>query len=211
MANGYVNSKCLPHMGIGSLLSQRLSDYCEQGRALKCDSKTHLSGEAWKEFGNVLTRGFGTFDSGVTWKKGLQQLKDKLYYAAWVFWKGLWCCEWRERLINRAGFTQRHLKCLHVSEEVPPGTIIGSPLSNPFWEIHMLGCLSEVFVHWHSLGNDLDELEISMWVRGCDLIEVMETPWDASHDWSAAMQSYRLFRKDRLGRWEGGVVFYLRK
>lgn len=33
----------------------------------------------------------------------------------------------------------------------------------------------------------------------------METWWDGSYDWSVAMEGYRLFWKDRLGRW-GGVI-----
>lgn len=48
---------------------QRLSDYCEQGRALKCGSKEELSGEAWKLFGKSLSRGFVTLGSGPMQKK----------------------------------------------------------------------------------------------------------------------------------------------
>lgn len=33
-----------------------------------------------------------------------------------------------------------------------------------------------------------------------DLIAMTETWWDESHDWNAAFDSYRLFRKDRRGR-----------
>lgn len=56
---------------------QRLSDYYEQGRALKCGIKTDLLGEAWKLFGNGLSRGFGTLGLRAYARKGVQQLKDK--------------------------------------------------------------------------------------------------------------------------------------
>ena len=31
------------------------------------------------------------------------------------------------------------------------------------------------------------------------------------HDWSAAMDGYRLFRRDREGKRDGGVVLYVRE
>lgn len=33
-----------------------------------------------------------------------------------------------------------------------------------------------------------------------DLIGIMETWWDGSHDWSVGMEGYRLFRKEELRR-----------
>jgi len=38
-----------------------------------------------------------------------------------------------------------------------------------------------------------------------------ETWWDESHDWSVAVDSYRLFRRDRQGKRGGGVALYLKK
>ncbi|KAJ7409043.1 mitochondrial fission process protein 1 [Willisornis vidua] len=35
--------------------------------------------------------------------------------------------------------------------------------------------------------------------------------WDDSHDWSAAMGGYKLFRKNRQGRRVGGVALYVRE
>ncbi|KAK4819807.1 hypothetical protein QYF61_011601 [Mycteria americana] len=40
---------------------------------------------------------------------------------------------------------------------------------------------------------------------------IMETWWDDSHNWSAAMDGYKLFRKDRRGRRGGGVAIYVRE
>ena len=39
----------------------------------------------------------------------------------------------------------------------------------------------------------------------------METWWDGSHDWSAAVDGYKLFRRDRQGRRGGGIFLYVRE
>lgn len=41
---------------------------------------------------------------------------------------------------------------------------------------------------------------------GHNLIAIAETWWDSWHDWSAAMEGYVLFRKDRPARRGGGVA-----
>ena len=38
-----------------------------------------------------------------------------------------------------------------------------------------------------------------------------ETPWDESHDWSAAINGYRLFRRDRQRRRGRVVALYIKK
>jgi len=42
-------------------------------------------------------------------------------------------------------------------------------------------------------------------LESCDLAALSETWWDKSHDWSAASDGYRLFRRDRQGR-RGGEL-----
>ena len=44
-----------------------------------------------------------------------------------------------------------------------------------------------------------------------DLVAITETRWNHAHDWSAAMDGYKLFRKDRQGRRGGGVAPYVRE
>ncbi|KAK4806252.1 hypothetical protein QYF61_013396 [Mycteria americana] len=46
--------------------------------------------------------------------------------------------------------------------------------------------------------------------RGYDLVGIMETWWK-NQDWSVAMEGYRLFRKDSMGRQGGGVALYVRE
>ena len=49
----------------------------------------------------------------------------------------------------------------------------------------------------HSMGNNLEELEATVLLESYDLVAITETWWDESHDWSVAIDGYRLFRRDR--------------
>lgn len=44
-----------------------------------------------------------------------------------------------------------------------------------------------------------------------DLIGITEMWWNGSHDWTSAMERYRLFRTDRLRRRGRGVALYVRE
>jgi len=44
-----------------------------------------------------------------------------------------------------------------------------------------------------------------------DIVAIMETWWDYSHNWSAAMDGYKLFRRDRQRRKNTGVTLYVRE
>ncbi|PKU45285.1 hypothetical protein llap_4421 [Limosa lapponica baueri] len=61
------------------------------------------------------------------------------------------------------------------------------------------------------MGNKQEELEASMLLESYDLVAITETWWDKSHDWSAAINGYKLFRRDRRGRRGGGIVLYIKK
>ena len=60
------------------------------------------------------------------------------------------------------------------------------------------------------MGNKQEELEAIVQQDSYDLVTITETWWDASHDWSAAMDDYKLFRRDRGGKRDGGVALYVR-
>uniref|UniRef100_A0A8B9C3Y3 Reverse transcriptase domain-containing protein n=1 Tax=Anser brachyrhynchus TaxID=132585 RepID=A0A8B9C3Y3_9AVES len=68
-----------------------------------------------------------------------------------------------------------------------------------------------IYTNARSMGNKQDELEAIVQREGYDLVAIMETWWDHSHDWSAAMSGYRLFRRDRQHRRGGGVALYIRE
>lgn len=74
--------------------------------------------------------------------------------------------------------------------------------SNPFWELNTWGYLPEV----HTLVNNRDEIETCVQLQGYNLVGIMETQWDGSHDWNIAMKEYRLLRISRLEKQEGFVV-----
>ena len=64
-----------------------------------------------------------------------------------------------------------------------------------------LKCL---YTNAHSMGNKRDKLEATVLLESYDLIAITETWCNESHDWSAATDGYRLFRRDRQGRRGGG-------
>jgi len=57
------------------------------------------------------------------------------------------------------------------------------------------------------MGNKQEELEATVLLESYDLIALTETWWD----WSVAIYSYKLFRRDRWGKRGGGVAFYIKK
>ena len=61
------------------------------------------------------------------------------------------------------------------------------------------------------MSNKQGELEAMMQNENYDIVAITETWWDASHDWSAAIDGYKLFRRDRQGRRGGGVALYVRE
>ena len=62
-----------------------------------------------------------------------------------------------------------------------------------------------------SMGNKQEELEICVWSQSHDLIAITETGWDSSCDWSAVIDGYISFRKEKPARRGGGVALYMRK
>jgi len=60
------------------------------------------------------------------------------------------------------------------------------------------------------MGNKQEELEMCTHLWGYDIISIMETWWDSSHDWSIGMGGYRLLRKDRQGTRGGRVTLYVK-
>ncbi|KAK4815716.1 hypothetical protein QYF61_006754 [Mycteria americana] len=60
-----------------------------------------------------------------------------------------------------------------------------------------------------SMGNKQEELEAIVHQENYDMVAITETWWDDSHNWSAAMDGYKLFRRDRRGRRGGGVALYV--
>ncbi|KAK4830652.1 hypothetical protein QYF61_012495 [Mycteria americana] len=72
---------------------------------------------------------------------------------------------------------------------VPPKEVLGS--------IAQLKC---VYTNARSMGNKQEELEAIVQQENDDIVAITETWWDDSHNWSAAMGGYKLFRRARQGR-----------
>ena len=61
----------------------------------------------------------------------------------------------------------------------------------------MTAQLKCVFTNARSVGNKQEELEDIVGQDSYDLVAITETWWDDSHDYSAAMDGYNLFRRDK--------------
>ncbi|XP_054058617.1 UPF0462 protein C4orf33 homolog isoform X2 [Rissa tridactyla] len=68
-----------------------------------------------------------------------------------------------------------------------------------------------IYMNARSMGNKRDELEAIAQQDSYDVVAITETWWDDCHDWNAAMNGYKLFRRDRQGRRGGGVSLYIRE
>ena len=61
-----------------------------------------------------------------------------------------------------------------------------------------------------SMGIKQEEQETVAQLGKYDLIAIMKTWWDESHDWNTLIEDYRLFRRDRQGRRDGRVALEIR-
>lgn len=84
------------------------------------------------------------------------------------------------------------------------GNTCAAPGSTKALEAH-LKCL---YTNTCSMRNKEDELEVLVCSQRSDVIGIIETCWNESHGWSARMEGYRLFRRDRQSR--QGVVVNIR-
>ncbi|KAK4811538.1 hypothetical protein QYF61_011687 [Mycteria americana] len=71
--------------------------------------------------------------------------------------------------------------------------------------------LKGLYTNARSMGNKQEELEAIVHQENYDMVAITETWWDDSHNWSAATDGYKLFRRDRRGRRGGGVALYVRE
>ena len=56
------------------------------------------------------------------------------------------------------------------------------------------------------MGNEQEELEAIVQWEKYDIVASMVTWWDDLHNWSAAMDGYKLFGRDRQGRRGSGLA-----
>ncbi|KAK4815560.1 hypothetical protein QYF61_004077 [Mycteria americana] len=78
-------------------------------------------------------------------------------------------------------------------------------------ETQMTAQLKCLYTNARSMGNKQEELEAIVHQENYDMVAITETWWDDSHNWSVAMDGYKLFRRDGQGRRGGGVALYVRE
>ncbi|KAM9591230.1 uncharacterized protein ACIBXB_006103 [Morphnus guianensis] len=81
----------------------------------------------------------------------------------------------------------------------------------PMLGVESIAQLRRIYANARSMVNKQEELEAIVQQDSYDLVAITETWWDDSHDWSAAMDGYKLFRRNRQGRRGGGVDLYVRE
>ena len=79
----------------------------------------------------------------------------------------------------------------------------------PVLEMRPIAQLKCIYTNAHSMGNKQEELEAIARQGNYNVVTITETWWDDSHNWSTAMDGYKLFRRDRQGRRGGGVACML--
>ncbi|KAK4830595.1 hypothetical protein QYF61_012021 [Mycteria americana] len=109
--------------------------------------------------------------------------------------------------LRHAGYTGAHLKSYGDEPGAPEavgvnrGTLVkylkgikGCSSKKVTRPTAQLKCL---YTNAGSMGNKHEELEATVLLESYDLVAITESWWDESHDWSAAINGYRLFRRDR--------------
>lgn len=67
-----------------------------------------------------------------------------------------------------------------------------------------------IYTNARSMGNKQKELETTVHQQNYGIVAVMETWCDDLHNWSATMDDYKLFKRDRQGRRVNGIALYVR-
>ncbi|KAK4816911.1 LOW QUALITY PROTEIN: hypothetical protein QYF61_024921 [Mycteria americana] len=125
------------------------------------------------------------------------------------------------RLARCAGYAGAQLKLCRV--ELGDTEAIGAKRETPVKHLKAhKGCSSMketrvtaqlkcLYTKARSTGNKQEDLEAIVHQENYDMVAITETWWDDLHNWSAAMDGYKLFRRDRRGRRGGGVALYIRE
>jgi len=94
---------------------------------------------------------------------------------------------------------------------VPENAHIGvraSPVRKTLGSTAWLKCM---YMNARSMSNKQEELEALVQQEIYDIIAIMETWWNDSHNWSVATDDYKLFRRDRQGSRGGGEALCVRE
>ncbi|KAK4822638.1 hypothetical protein QYF61_018590 [Mycteria americana] len=95
--------------------------------------------------------------------------------------------------------------------EAPENGHVGIRASPPKKVSGSIAQLRCIYYNTRSMGNKQEELEAIVQQENYDIVAITETRWDDSHNWSAAMDGCKLFRRERQGRRGGGAALYVRE
>ncbi|PKU38714.1 nipped-b-like protein [Limosa lapponica baueri] len=93
--------------------------------------------------------------------------------------------------------------------ETPERGLVGNGAHTHKKMLKPLARLKCVYTNARSMNNKQGELEAMMHQENYDIVAIAETWWDASHDWSATIEGYKVFRRGRQERRGGGVAVYV--
>ncbi|KAK4813839.1 hypothetical protein QYF61_001937 [Mycteria americana] len=102
-------------------------------------------------------------------------------------------------------------EAIGAKREMPVKHLRAHKGCSPVKETQTTAQLKCLYINARSMGNKQEELEAIVHQENYDMVAITETRWDDSHNWSAAMDGYKLFRRDRRGRRAGGVALYVRE
>lgn len=83
------------------------------------------------------------------------------------------------------------------SMEAPENGHVGIRASAPKKVTELIARLKCIDTNEHGLGNKEEELEAFRQQENCDIAVIMETWWVDLHNWGAAMDGCKSFRRDR--------------
>jgi len=95
--------------------------------------------------------------------------------------------------------------------EAPENGHIGIEASSPRKVAASIAQLKCIYNNARSTGNRQEELEAIMQQENYNVVAIKETWWDDSHYWSAAMNIYQPFSRDKQGRRGDRVALYVRE
>ncbi|PKU44320.1 rna-directed dna polymerase from mobile element jockey-like [Limosa lapponica baueri] len=130
------------------------------------------------------------------------------------------CKQWENRIPKgekgtRPGVNKVHGQSLklEVKEEGDKTRPISNELGGkgPRMRLKSGAQLKCIYANTCSMGNKQEELEAIVWQDSYDVVAITETWWDNGHDWNAAMNGYKLLRRNRQGRRGRGVALYIRE